>query len=51
MKDVSALWSAGKALGAGFENTVVMSESRVLNAEGLRYDDSLIYPPEAALWG
>jgi UDP-3-O-[3-hydroxymyristoyl] N-acetylglucosamine deacetylase len=36
MKDVSALWSAGKALGAGFENTVVMSESRVLNAEGLR---------------
>jgi UDP-3-O-[3-hydroxymyristoyl] N-acetylglucosamine deacetylase len=42
MKDVSALWSAGKALGAGFENTVVMSESRVLNAEGLRFPDEFV---------
>jgi UDP-3-O-[3-hydroxymyristoyl] N-acetylglucosamine deacetylase len=42
MKDVSALWSAGKALGAGFENTVVMSESRVLNAEGLRFSDEFV---------
>jgi len=42
MKDVSALWSAGKALGAGFENTVVMSESRVLNPEGLRYSDEFV---------
>ena len=42
MKDVSALWSAGKALGAGFENTVVMSESRVLNAEGLCFPDEFV---------
>ena len=42
MKDVSALWSAGKALGAGFENTVVMSESRVLNSEGLRFPDEFV---------
>lgn len=42
MKDVSALWSAGKALGAGFENTVVMSENRVLNPEGLRYPDEFV---------
>lgn len=42
MKDVSALWSAGKALGAGFENTVVMSESRVLNSEGLRFSDEFV---------
>jgi UDP-3-O-[3-hydroxymyristoyl] N-acetylglucosamine deacetylase len=42
MRDVSALWSAGKALGASFENTVVMSESRVLNPEGLRYPDEFV---------
>jgi UDP-3-O-[3-hydroxymyristoyl] N-acetylglucosamine deacetylase len=42
MKDVSALWSAGKALGAGFENTVVMSENRVLNSEGLRFPDEFV---------
>lgn len=42
MKDVSALWSAGKALGASFENTLVLSESRVLNTEGLRYQDEFV---------
>jgi UDP-3-O-[3-hydroxymyristoyl] N-acetylglucosamine deacetylase len=42
MKDVSALWSAGKALGASFENTLVLSENRVLNAEGLRYPDEFV---------
>ncbi len=42
MKDVSALWSAGKALGASFENTVVLSDSRILNSEGLRYPDEFV---------
>ena len=42
MKDVSALWSAGKALGASFENTLVLSENRVLNSEGLRYPDEFV---------
>jgi UDP-3-O-[3-hydroxymyristoyl] N-acetylglucosamine deacetylase len=42
MKDVSALWSAGKALGASFENTLVLSENRVLNTEGLRYQDEFV---------
>jgi len=42
MKDVSALWGMGKALGASFENTLVLSESRVLNTEGLRYDDEFV---------
>lgn len=42
MKDVSALWSAGKALGASFENTLVLSENRVLNAEGLRYPNEFV---------
>jgi len=42
MKDVSALWSAGKALGASFENTLVLSENRILNTEGLRYPDEFV---------
>lgn len=42
MKDVSALWGMGKALGASFENTLVLSENRVLNTEGLRYDDEFV---------
>lgn len=42
MKDVSKLWSAGYALGASFENTVVIAENRVLNAEGLRYADEFV---------
>jgi len=33
------LWSAGFALGASFENTVVFDETRLLNPEGLRYSD------------
>jgi UDP-3-O-[3-hydroxymyristoyl] N-acetylglucosamine deacetylase len=39
MKDVSKLWSAGYALGASFENTLVVTENRVLNPEGLRFAD------------
>jgi UDP-3-O-[3-hydroxymyristoyl] N-acetylglucosamine deacetylase len=39
MNDVAKLWSAGFALGASFENSVVFDEDRLLNAEGLRYAD------------
>lgn len=39
MNDVARLWSAGFARGASFENTVVLDESRLLNAEGLRFAD------------
>ncbi len=39
MCDVAKLWSAGYALGASFENTVVVSDSRVLNPEGVRFAD------------
>src|SRR5882757_1792664 len=39
LNDVARLWSAGFALGASFENSVVFDESRLLNAEGLRYSD------------
>jgi UDP-3-O-[3-hydroxymyristoyl] N-acetylglucosamine deacetylase len=42
MRDVSKLWSAGYALGATFENTLVVSEDRVLNTEGLRFADEFV---------
>jgi UDP-3-O-[3-hydroxymyristoyl] N-acetylglucosamine deacetylase len=42
MRDVSKLWSAGYALGAGFENTVVLADERVLNPEGLRFADEFV---------
>jgi len=42
MRDVAKLWSAGYALGAGFENTVVVAESRVLNSEGVRFPDEFV---------
>jgi UDP-3-O-[3-hydroxymyristoyl] N-acetylglucosamine deacetylase len=42
MRDVAKLWSAGYALGASFENTVVIAESRVLNAEGVRFPDEFV---------
>ena len=39
MNDVARLWSAGFALGASFENSLVFDETRLLNTEGLRYAD------------
>ena len=42
MKDVANLWSAGYALGASFENTLVVTEDRVLNPEGLRFADEFV---------
>src|SRR5476651_2296523 len=42
MKDVAKLWSAGYALGASFANTLVVTEDRVLNPEGLRFADEFV---------
>ncbi len=42
MKDVAKLWGAGYALGASFANTLVVTEDRVLNPEGLRYADEFV---------
>ncbi|KQY99983.1 UDP-3-O-[3-hydroxymyristoyl] N-acetylglucosamine deacetylase [Pseudolabrys sp. Root1462] len=42
MKDVSKLWSAGYALGASLDNTLVISDDRVLNPEGLRFADEFV---------
>ena len=42
MRDVSKLWSAGYARGASFDNTLVISEDRVLNPEGVRFSDEFV---------
>jgi UDP-3-O-[3-hydroxymyristoyl] N-acetylglucosamine deacetylase len=42
MRDVAKLWNAGYALGASFENTLVVTEDRVLNPEGLRFADECV---------
>jgi UDP-3-O-[3-hydroxymyristoyl] N-acetylglucosamine deacetylase len=42
LRDVTKLWNAGYALGASFENTVVVADSRILNPEGLRYADEFV---------
>jgi UDP-3-O-[3-hydroxymyristoyl] N-acetylglucosamine deacetylase len=42
MRDVTKLWTAGYALGASFENTVVVAENRILSSEGMRYQDEFV---------
>jgi UDP-3-O-[3-hydroxymyristoyl] N-acetylglucosamine deacetylase len=42
MADVAKLWSAGYALGASFENSIVVDETRILNPEGLRFADEFV---------
>jgi UDP-3-O-[3-hydroxymyristoyl] N-acetylglucosamine deacetylase len=42
MRDVTKLWNAGYALGASFENTVVIADDRVLNSEGVRFPDEFV---------
>ncbi len=42
MRDVAKLWSAGYALGASLDNTVVVAEDRVLNPDGMRFADEFV---------
>ena len=42
MRDVAKLWSAGYALGASFENTLVVTDKTVLNPEGARFPDEFV---------
>jgi UDP-3-O-[3-hydroxymyristoyl] N-acetylglucosamine deacetylase len=41
-KDVEMLRANGLALGGGLDNAIVMDDYRVLNSEGLRYDDEFV---------
>lgn len=42
MRDVELLWKNGFALGASLENTVAIGDERVINPEGLRYEDEFV---------
>jgi UDP-3-O-[3-hydroxymyristoyl] N-acetylglucosamine deacetylase len=42
VNEVEALRSAGLARGGSLDNAIVMDEYRVLNADGLRYDDEFV---------
>ena len=42
MQDVEAMRSRGLARGGNLENAIVMDEYRVLNSDGLRYDDEFV---------
>lgn len=42
MQDVETLRNLGLALGGNLDNAIVMDEYRILNADGLRYDDEFV---------
>lgn len=41
-RDVEMLRSSGLALGGGYDNAIVMDDYKVLNQDGLRYDDEFV---------
>ncbi|MDP2006712.1 MAG: UDP-3-O-acyl-N-acetylglucosamine deacetylase [Rubrivivax sp.] len=41
-KDVEMMRARGLGLGGNMENVIVIDDTRVLNAEGLRYDDEFV---------
>lgn len=42
VQDVEKLWSMGFALGSSLENSVAISEDRILNPEGTRWPDEFV---------
>jgi UDP-3-O-[3-hydroxymyristoyl] N-acetylglucosamine deacetylase len=42
MQDVEAMRAAGLGLGGSLQNAVVLDEFRILNSEGLRYDNEFV---------
>ena len=42
MQDVEAMRAAGLALGGSLQNAIVLDETRILNAEGLRYENEFV---------
>jgi UDP-3-O-[3-hydroxymyristoyl] N-acetylglucosamine deacetylase len=41
-RDVEAMRANGLALGGGLDNAIVMDDYKVLNSDGLRYDDEFV---------
>ncbi|HEY2183817.1 MAG TPA: UDP-3-O-acyl-N-acetylglucosamine deacetylase [Xanthobacteraceae bacterium] len=42
MRDVTTLWNSGYALGASLDNTLVVTDTRILNPEGTRFRDEFV---------
>ena len=42
MRDLEALQKVGLARGGGFDNAIVMDSFRILNEDGLRYEDEFV---------
>ena len=42
MQDVETMRSQGLALGGSLDNAIVMDDYRILNSDGLRYDDEFV---------
>jgi len=42
LADVDRLWAAGLARGGSLDNVIVVNGDRVLNSEGLRYEDEFV---------
>ena len=42
LAEVERLWARGMALGASLENAIVIGDDRIINPEGLRYDDEFV---------
>lgn len=42
MSDVEKLWAAGYALGSSLENSVVLDGQKIVNPDGLRYEDEFV---------
>ncbi|MDZ4775660.1 MAG: UDP-3-O-acyl-N-acetylglucosamine deacetylase [Alphaproteobacteria bacterium] len=42
LSDVEKLHAIGRGLGASYENTVVIDEGRVVNEDGLRFEDEFV---------
>jgi UDP-3-O-[3-hydroxymyristoyl] N-acetylglucosamine deacetylase len=42
LADVEKMWAQGLALGASLDNCVVLGPDKILNADGLRFDDEFV---------
>lgn len=42
IRDVERLWKAGFALGSSLENSIALDDDKIINPEGLRYNDEFV---------
>ncbi|HEY5656680.1 MAG TPA: UDP-3-O-acyl-N-acetylglucosamine deacetylase [Myxococcota bacterium] len=51
LNDVTGLWGAGFARGGSLENTVLLDHEKVVNADGLRWEDEFVRHKVLDLFG